>query len=153
MKLREMIFVVLVFGWAMCGPACSHPPVAATRDAAGCLAACDGATVVETAPNGSMCRCWIQGGQYTFEFPDDAAKLNHSRERWSYMRSVIESCRKQGLGWTETPDGSGMECVKPEPASIDPNKHASLGRLRHADWPRFLPRPAWTLWHSPSRAS
>lgn len=27
---------------------------------------------------------------------------------------------------------------------------ASLGRLRLADWPRFVPRPAWTQWRSES---
>lgn len=150
MRLHELLFVALVFGWAMCGPACSHPSVAATRDAAGCLAACDGASVVETAPNGSMCRCWIQGGQYTFGFPDSAAKLSYSRERWGYMRSVIEKCRKQGLGWSETPDGKDVACVKPEPATIDP--HASLGRV-DGRWPRFVHRPAWLLWRAPSSQS
>lgn len=128
MKVREAIFVFLIFGWAMCGPACSHhaQTVTAAHDAAGCGAACDGATVVETAPNGSLCRCWVPGGQYTFDFPDSDTKLQHARDRWNHMRTVIELCREQGLGWSETEDKTEMVCTKPEPAAIDPLRHAIL---------------------------
>lgn len=117
--------------------ACGHgSPAPVAHDAAGCLAACPGASVVETSEDGRMCRCWSHkaGVQYTFVFPDSEQRLEYSRGRWLHSIGVVTGCKAQGLGWEPTPDGNDLMCVKPE--EPDPLKNAlrwtSLDE-KHAD--------------------
>lgn len=103
--------------------ACSHADVKpVARDAAGCLAACPGASVVETSQDGAMCRCWQHkaGVQYTFAFPDTDAKRDYTRGRWLHSLGIVQGCQLQGYGWEPTPDGSDLRCAVPEP--VDPIK-------------------------------
>src|SRR3954470_1809659 len=105
--------------------ACSHgspnnlamqSPSAQAHDAAGCPAACPGASVVETSPAGDKCRCWSHkvAMQYTFAFPDSEEKLAYAKRRWQHAVGIAQGCKLQGLGWEATPDGNEMQCVRYE---------------------------------------
>lgn len=98
--------------------ACSHgsPERAGpeTHDAAGCLRACPGASVVETSPSGDKCRCWSHdvGMQYTFEYPDNDDKLSYAKSRWLHAVGIVRGCKLQGLGWEPSDDGNTLQCAR-----------------------------------------
>lgn len=104
---------------ALLATACGHgSPRAASgvHDAAGCLAACPGASVVETSQDGAMCRCWQHraGLQYTFKYPETEQFLEYSRARWEQNIGMATGCKLQGLGWEATEDGKEIQCVTPD---------------------------------------
>lgn len=98
--------------------ACSHgspnTSSASVHDAAGCLAGCPGASVVETSPEGDKCRCWSHkvGMQYTFAYPDSEEKLAYAQRRWLHAVGIAQGCKLQGLGWESTEDGNELQCVR-----------------------------------------
>lgn len=120
--------------------ACSHgsPNNLAMQDhdASGCLAACPGASVVETSPDGDKCRCWSHkvGMQYTFAFPDSEEKLAYAKRRWQHAVGIAQGCKLQGMGWESTPDGSDMQCVRYQgPPADELLKRIASGQ--------YVPRP------------
>lgn len=163
LRLHEKLFLALIFGWAACGPlACAHEqPAPIGRDVAACLAPCAGASAVITAEvpeKGTMCRCWAPNAfSYTFSYPATAEEFEYARQRWNNGIKAAEQCRRKGLGWEPDLSRENVVCVKPSAdEETDPAqwlKHTSLGRLHDGDWPRFLPRPAWTQWRHRKRAS
>jgi hypothetical protein len=148
LHFHEKLFLVLLFGWAACGPiACAGTPKKTT-----------GLEVL------SMCGGYYTGKALASEKASiatdevdrflDTCRTAATNEVCVHYACLLtqstEAKIQRDLDASEAPDKTMFQRA---PRQLSPLELTFLGRLHPDDWPRFLPRPAWVQWVQRRKAS